>query len=142
MSGSATKSIIVHTPPEKLYAVVVDYESYPQFLGNMKSAKVVRREGNKVEVAFEMLLLGKSFTYSLVFEENPPKGIKWKLAQSGFMQANSGAWALRSDGENKTHATYSIAIQISMAIPKSMSTALAGAELPKVLEAFKKRAEG
>src|SRR5258706_3905462 len=141
MSDAATRSVVVHTPPEKLYAVVIDYESYPKFLDNMKTARVLRRDGNRAEVEFEVVLLGKTIAYTLEFEETPYRGIKWKLVKSGFMKENNGSWVLRPEGEAKTHATYSLEVKVSLFIPKSVSTALAGAELPKVLEAFKKRAE-
>ena len=141
MSDAATRSIVVHTPPEKLYQVVVDYEAYPKFLDNMKSAKILRRDGSKVEVEFEVVLLGKAIAYTLLFDETLNKGIKWTLVKSSFMKENNGGWNLRPEGEGKTHATYSLEVKVSLFIPKSVSTALAGAELPKVLEAFKKRAE-
>jgi coenzyme Q-binding protein COQ10 len=142
MSNAVQKSIIVNATPEKLYAVIVDYERYPEFLDNMKLARIVKREGNQAEVDFEVSLLGKRIPYTLAFEEAPHKGIRWKLVKSSFMKENNGSWALRPEGEGRTHATYSLEVKISSFIPKALSTSLAGAELPKVLEAFRKRTEG
>jgi ribosome-associated toxin RatA of RatAB toxin-antitoxin module len=141
MADAVQRSILVNVPPEKLYAVIVDYERYPDFLDNIKSARVVRRQVYEVEVDFEASLLGKSIPYTLHFDEEPPKGIRWRLVKSSFMKENNGAWALRPEGEGRTHATYSLEVKVSLFIPKSISTALAGAELPKVLESFKRRAE-
>ena len=140
--AAATKSIVVHTSAERLFAVIIDYEAYPQFLSNMKAVRLIKREGNTAEVEFDFVLLGKSFSYTLEFEENRPKGVKWRLVRSTFVQENHGSWGLRADGETKTHATYSLEIKLKLPLPKSTSTAIAGAELPKILEAFKKRAEG
>lgn len=143
MAEAAQRSVTVHVPPERLYAVIVDYERYPEFLDNIKRAKVVRREGGHVVVEFEASLLGKSIPYTLDFDEDPPKGIRWKLVESSFMKENNGSWALRAEGDgSRTHAVYTLEVKVSTFIPKALSTALAGAELPKVLEAFKRRAEG
>src|SRR5262249_39004087 len=125
----------------KLYSVIIDYERYPEFLDNIKHAKVVKREGTRVEVDFEVSLLGKRIPYTLAFEENAPKGIRWSLVKSSFMKENNGSWALKAEGEGRTYATYALAVKVSSFIPKSISTAIAGSELPKVLESFKKRTE-
>jgi ribosome-associated toxin RatA of RatAB toxin-antitoxin module len=137
----AQRSIVVHAPPEKLYAVIIDYERYPEFLSTIKSARILRRGEGFTEVEFEASLLGKRIPYILHFDENPPKGIRWRLVRAGFLKENNGSWALRPEGESKTHATYTLEIQVGLFIPKSVSTALAGSELPKVLEAFKRRTE-
>ena len=76
------------------------------------------------------------------FDATPYKGIKWQLVRSSFIKENSGNWNLRAEGDAKTHATYTLEVKVSFLIPKFVSTGLAGSELPKVLEAFKKRAEG
>ena len=142
MSDAAQRSIVIHTPPERLYAVIIDYERYPEFVPNMVASKLVRREEHRAEVDFEVKLLGKSIPYTLLFDETPYKGIKWQLVRSSFIKENSGNWNLRAEGDAKTHATYTLEVKVSFLIPKFVSTGLAGSELPKVLEAFKKRAEG
>ena len=141
MADSAQRSITVHTPPEKLYAVVIDYERYPEFLSNIKKARVVERKERHAVVDFEATILGKNIAYTLAFDEDPPKGIRWKLVKSSFLKENNGSWAIKAEGEGKTHATYSLQVKVGLFIPGAVSTALAGSELPKVLEAFKKRAE-
>jgi coenzyme Q-binding protein COQ10 len=141
MADSAQRSITVHTPPEKLYAVVVDYERYPEFLSNIKKARVVERQERHVVVDFEASILGKSIPYTLAFDEDPPRGIRWRLVKSSFLKENNGSWVLKAEGEGKTLATYSLQVKVGFFIPGAVSTALAGSELPKVLEAFKKRAE-
>lgn len=141
MSEAAQRSVVVHTPPEKLYAVIIDYERYPEFVPNMVRARLVRRDGHRAEVDFEVKLLGKAIPYTLLFEETPVEGIKWRLVRSSFIKENTGGWHLRADGENRTHATYKLEVKVAFLIPKFMSTGLAASELPKVLEAFKKRAE-
>jgi ribosome-associated toxin RatA of RatAB toxin-antitoxin module len=141
MAEGATRTILVNVPPEKLYGVIVDYERYPEFLDNIKSARVREREGSRAVVDFEASLLGKTIPYTLAFEEEPHRGIRWRLVRSSYMKENNGSWALKLEGPGRTHATYSLEVKVSLFIPKSVSTALAGAELPKVLEAFKRRAE-
>ncbi|HEY0712694.1 MAG TPA: SRPBCC family protein, partial [Polyangia bacterium] len=40
--------------PAELYAVVTDFEAYPRLFREMKSVRVVEREGNRVRVEFKL----------------------------------------------------------------------------------------
>ena len=45
MAQTVTREIFVATPPERLFDVIVAYGEYPEFLSNVKSCRVVDRQG-------------------------------------------------------------------------------------------------
>ena len=49
---SATREIEINVPPDVLMSVITDFESYPEFIPEMVSARVVRQHGDTWEVAF------------------------------------------------------------------------------------------
>ena len=58
--SAAVKTIEIDAPIERVYAVIVDYERYPEFLPEIERAEVVRRDGDVVEVAFSLNLIKRT----------------------------------------------------------------------------------
>jgi len=136
----ATRSIVITAPMDKLFAVIADYQSYPQFLPEVKSIRISKRLGSEVDVHYEIEVL-KKIRYTLRLKEEPPNLISWTFVQGELMRDNRGRWLLEPAGEGKTKATYSIEMKLGPLVPKSIVNALVDSSLPKMLEAFKKRAE-
>jgi hypothetical protein len=74
-------------------------------------------------------------------KEERPNRVSWTFVQGEVMKDNVGAWTLEAAGEGKTRATYSIEMRLGPLVPKAIVNTLVDASLPKMLEAFKKRAE-
>lgn len=136
----ATRSIVITAPMDKLFAVIADYQSYPQFLPEVKSIRISKRLGSEVDVHYEIEVL-KKIRYTLRLKEEPPNLISWTFVQGELMRDNRGRWLLEPAGEGKTKATYSIEMKLGPLVPKSIVNVLVDSSLPKMLEAFKKRAE-
>ncbi|MDO8494867.1 MAG: SRPBCC family protein, partial [Deltaproteobacteria bacterium] len=119
---------------------IVDFESYPKFLKEMKSAKVIWCEDSQMDVTFKLNLI-KEITYTLRFELDPPHSIQWQLKAGELMKKNSGSWKLETLEEGLTDATYSIDVEFGVWIPKAISQTLIEKSLPQTLKAFKRRAE-
>jgi ribosome-associated toxin RatA of RatAB toxin-antitoxin module len=63
------------------------------------------------------------------------------LVEGELMRENRGSWLLEPEGK-QTRATYSIEMTLGPLVPKAIVNALVDSSLPKMLESFKKRAEG
>ncbi len=136
----ATRSIVINTSMAKLFAVITDYASYPQFLPEVKSTRLSKRHGSEVDVHYEIEVL-KRIRYTLRLKEEPPDRISWTFVEGELMRDNRGHWLLEPAGEGKTKATYSIEMKLGPLVPNSIVNVLVDSSLPKMLEAFKKRAE-
>ena len=139
MAG-ATRSIVINAPMEKLFAVITDYERYPEFLPEVKKIQLSNRKGNEVDVQYEAEIV-KTIKYKLHLKEEKPNKVSWSFIEGEFMKDNKGGWVLEDAGNGTTKATYNIAVEVGMLVPKTIVNALVETQLPKLLENFKRRIE-
>jgi ribosome-associated toxin RatA of RatAB toxin-antitoxin module len=139
--AEASRSIVIDAPPEKIFQVITDYDRYAEFLPEVRRISTSDRKGNEVKVHYEIDVV-KTIKYTLKMDEQPPHRVQWSFVQGEFMKDNRGSWTLESAGEGKTKATYSIEMKLGALVPNAIVKALVETSLPKMLEAFKKRAEG
>ncbi len=139
MAG-ATRSIVINAPIEKIFAVITDYEKYPEFLPEVKKIRLANRKDNTVDVQYEAEIV-KTIKYTLKLKEEKPTRVSWTFIEGEFMKDNRGGWVLEDLGGGKVKATYNIEVTVGLLVPKTIITALVDTQLPKTLEAFKARAE-
>jgi ribosome-associated toxin RatA of RatAB toxin-antitoxin module len=135
----SVRSIVIQAPPDKCYAVIADFEKYPEFVSELKKAKVLSRDKNRSRIEFTIKVL-KEINYTLDITGEPPTGLRWTLFK-GFMKKNDGGWKLKDVGGGRTEATYEVDVEFGLMVPSSVIKMLQENNLPKMLEAFKKRIE-
>ena len=137
---SASRTIEIDVTPEAFFSVITDFESYPDFIPEMVSAKIVRQTGDIWEVAFGIHVV-RRLDYTLRLVKVSPTRVEWSLV-SGVFRSNNGSWQLTAlaDGQ-RTKAEYTVDIQVGMFLPGSLVRSLVGKSLPAMLTKFKARAE-
>lgn len=140
MAG-ATRSIVINAPVEKVFDVITHYERYAEFLPEVKEVRTSNRQGNEVELHYKVDLVVKTIRYSIRAKEERPHRMSWSFIEGEVMRDNKGGWVLEPEGEGKTKATYTVEVTVGPLVPKSILNTLVDSSLPKMLEAFKKRAE-
>ena len=137
----ATRSIVINAPPDKVFDVITDYEKYGQFLSEVKKVSASDRQGNQVTLNYEIDLV-KTIRYSIRVTEERPKKMSWTFIKGEVMKDNKGSWVLEPEGEGKTRATYTVEVAVGPLVPKAIINGLVDQSLPKMMDAFKRRAEG
>ena len=140
MAG-ATRSIVINAPREKVFDVIADYEHYPEFLPEVKAIKCSNRKGNEVDAHYTAEIV-KTIKYTVHLKEERPSKVSWTFVDGEFMKDNKGGWVLDDLGNGTTKATYTVDVTLGALVPKTIVNALVDTSLPKLLENFKKRAEG
>jgi len=138
--AKAERSIVIKAPPEKVFAVITDYEKYPEFLPEVKKAKVEFGSGNVKEVTYTVDIKAKVITYTLKHTARPPDELAWTMVRGEMMKGNDGAWILKALPEG-TEATYQIDLKLGALVPSMVERLLAEQSLPGLLANFKKRIE-
>lgn len=136
----ATKAILIEAPIEKVFGIITDYEKYVEFLPEVKRIQISARSGNQVEVQHEVAMIA-TVRYTLRLTEDKPSRVSWSLVKGEFMRQNQGSWLLEAQGDGRTQATYSIEMTFGPLVPRAIVNALVETSLPKMLSAFKARAE-
>ena len=137
---AAIRSIVIDTPPERVFDVIVDYDRYAEFLPEVKEARSRNRKGNEVDVDYGIDVV-KRIHYTLHHVEERPRSVRWTFVKGELMRDNHGHWTLEATPDGKTRATSTLEVGVGPLVPRSIVNMLVDQSLPKLLEAFKKRAE-
>lgn len=90
------KSAWVACPPEKVYKLVADIESYPTFLPWCVYAKVLKQDNVSVEASLTLAKGGLSKSFSTVNTMIPFKEIQIKLLSGPFKKLE-GVWSFKEE---------------------------------------------
>lgn len=147
MSSSVSREVVVAAPPERFFDLVADFARYPEFVPGVKGARPrAAAEGAPVDVEYEVDLGVKTIRYVLRHVLDRPRRVSWHLVSGEWMKVSNGSWDLVPEG-GQTRARYTVEIQIAKPplVPQSIidrvTDELTKVQLPRMLEAFKARAE-
>jgi ribosome-associated toxin RatA of RatAB toxin-antitoxin module len=138
--AKAEKSIVIAAPPEKVFAVVEDFEKYPEFLPEVKKTEVKPGPGGTKDVTYTIDIKARTITYTLRHTSKPPGESSWSFVKGEMMKGNDGAWVLKPVSGG-TEATYRIDLKLGALVPGFIEKMLAEQNLPGLLQNFKKRTE-
>lgn len=136
MAKASTVEIFKCTP-DQFFKIIADYEKYPEFLAEVKSCKVLKKEKSKKLVEFSVQVI-KSFKYQLWMTETPPHLISWEFASGDIFKTSVGSWELKEEA-GKTRATYTVEATFSMFVPGPIAKALVSVNLPNMMSSYHKR---
>ena len=121
----------------QFYKIISDYEKYPQFLGEVKSCKVLKTEGSKKLVEYSVSVI-KSFKYCLWMTETEDQLISWEFASGDIFKSAKGFWKLE-DKAGQCRATYSVEATFGVFVPSLIANALVSVNLPNMMSSYHKR---
>lgn len=142
MAG-AKHTTVFDVPLEALWDVITDYEGYPEFVADLESLEVIKREKNVTYATYVIAMMGKKVKYTLKHNETPKKKLAWEMTEGEMFKFNNGGWDLKEKGEDKVEATYTVDVGFPMflPIPKSVIDTLTTTKLPSMMKAFEDRAK-
>ncbi len=137
------RTIEVDVTPEQFYEVITDFASYPEYMDKlgMKSCRVISKSETGAEVQSKVKTMGLTEQYTLRYALDKPKKVSWTLLRGKLMKQNTGSWELQALDGGRTRAKYSIEASFGWMVPKSLVAKGIETQLPKMLAAFKNRAE-
>ncbi len=135
-----SQEIEIKATPKQCFDVITDYESYPEFISDLKEVDVKNRKGSTCEITYHIHVI-KEITYSLKMTEKSPKRVEWSFIEGDFMKDNKGFWELEEIKKGVTKATYNIDVKFGLLVPGAVTKVLVGKNLPSMLKSFKKRIE-
>ncbi len=137
------RTIEVDVGAEQFFEVITDFASYPEYMAKlgMKSCQVINKSETAAEVRSNVKTMGLAEKYTLRYVLDRPKKVSWSLVSGKLMKENTGSWELQSLGDDRTRAVYSIEASFGWMVPKVLVAKGIETQLPKMLDAFKNRAE-
>lgn len=135
--ASASTSEVFNCTPAEFFKIITDYPSYSQFLSEVKECKVLKVEGNRKLVEYNVSLI-KNFKYSLWMTENEPNLVSWEFAGGDIFKTMRGSWKME-DQAGKCKATYSVEATFGLLVPGFVTKGLLDVNLPNMVSAYHKR---
>ena len=142
----STRRMLVNASPADCFDVVVDFEQYPQWAPDIKEARVLRRDDSGAGglVAFRAAAMGRSVTYTLkYFYGSNPLRVAWRLAEGDQVRHLEGEYelALSADDDAKTLITYSLAAELTVAVPGFVKRRAESRIMQAALDQLRRRIE-
>jgi len=119
MVDSGSDVALISAPPEKCFAIAIDFEKYPQWASDVKEVTVLKRDaqGRALKVEYRASALGRSTHYTLTYDySDAPNRLSWSLIEGDIMRAIKGAYTFDAVAEG-TRATYEMAIELVIPLP-------------------------
>lgn len=135
----ATRTEIWNAPIDKVYEVIQDYESYPEFVDGCSSTNILSKDESGAEVEFGLNLI-KKFKYILTLKHDRPNSITWTFKSGDIFKKNEGSWHFKDLGDGRTEVTYGLEVEIKGFAPKSIVSNLTEKNLPAMLKSYHERA--
>jgi ribosome-associated toxin RatA of RatAB toxin-antitoxin module len=122
MADQATQHMVVEASPERTWQVLTDFEAYPTWAHDLKTAEVVARDGDgrASEVAFRAAAMGRSTSYRLRYDySKAPDVLAWRLVEGDITRKLDGSYELAPvDGEpDRTAITYHLEVELVVPLP-------------------------
>ena len=144
MVDQARERIRVEAPSARCFDVAVDFESYPEWARDVKSATVLERdtEGRGTRVEFRAAALGKSIRYVLAYDfSQAPESFSWRLLEGDMLRRLDGTYRFEPEDDGSTRIHYDLAVELSMPLPGLVKRRASGLIMGNALKELKKQVE-
>ena len=100
MAETASETITIAAPPERVWEIAADVERYPDWARDVKDVVVRSRDEQQrpSEVEFRASALGRSTHYTLAYDySQAPEVLAWKMVKGDIQRSIEGAYHFTPD---------------------------------------------
>jgi uncharacterized membrane protein len=144
MTETASERIRVEAPADRCYDVAIDFESYPEWAKDVKSARILDtdEEGRGKHVEYRAAALGKSVRYVLEYDyAEAPGSFSWHFVEGDMLRSLDGTYRFEAEGDASTRVHYDLAVEIGIPLPGLLKRRAAGLIMGNALKELKKQVE-
>jgi len=144
MTETASERIRVEAPADRCFDVAIDFESYPEWAKDVKSAQVLEYddEGRGTRVEYRAAALGKSVRYVLAYDyTEAPNSFSWHFVEGDMLKSLDGTYRFEPEGDSSTRVHYDLAVEVGIPLPGLLKRRAAGLIMGSALKELKKQVE-
>ncbi|MCU1426252.1 MAG: Polyketide cyclase / dehydrase and lipid transport [Actinomycetia bacterium] len=144
MTETASERIRVEAAADRCFDVAVDFESYPEWAKDVKSAEVLEfdEEGRGTKVEFRAAALGRSVRYTLAYDySEAPAAFSWHFVEGDMLKRLDGRYRFEPEGDDSTRVHYDLAVEIGIPLPGLLKRRASGLIMGNALRELKKQVE-
>ncbi len=136
--ASASTTEVFNCTNEEFFKIISDYSKYHEFLAEVKKCEVIKTDGNRKLVEYNVAMV-KTFKYRLWMTETAPTSIHWTFDSGDIFKTSTGSWVLEPANGDKTKATYTVDATFNLFVPGPISKALVSVNLPNMVKSYHQR---
>jgi ribosome-associated toxin RatA of RatAB toxin-antitoxin module len=142
MADATTSSIVIAADPERVMAVIADFESYPEWADQVRSVEVLAEDGGLAErVRFAMDAGPIKDNYTLDYTWAPDgRSVSWTLVKGQIQKAQKGSYVLDGDA-GQTTVTYALAVDLNIPMIGMLRRKAEKVIIDTALKGLKRRVE-
>jgi hypothetical protein len=110
LQGGAQAASLIAYPPDEVWEVLTDFESWPGFMPHLTASAVTQREGRRQWVQQSFRILMTPMRHTTIYELDPVRGkLSWELdlEKDHDIAGSHGSWELApADGGRSTLVRY------------------------------------
>jgi ribosome-associated toxin RatA of RatAB toxin-antitoxin module len=135
--------MIIRSSPEQCFAILIDFERYPEWAADIKAVSVGERdaEGRPARVTFRAAAFGRSTSYTLAYDySRAPKQLSWVQVDGDITRRLDGEYTLDPAGDD-TEVVYHLTVELKVPLPGFVKRRAEGRIMGTALKELKVRAE-
>jgi uncharacterized membrane protein len=144
MGERASEEIVVDAPAETIWEIITDFESYLDWVENMRDIEVRQTDGDGrgTQVWYHIDARVMEIQYVLGYEY-PEEGrrMTWALIEADQLRQLDGEYLLEPEGDDVTRVRYTIEVDLAVPVPGFLRKRAAKQILETGLGELKRRAE-
>ena len=146
MADRTESSIVIAAAPGAVLDVIADFESYPEWAGEVKKVAVISEDGDgwADQVEFTLSAGAIKDTYILEYDwdvaEDGAGVVSWTLVSAQVLRAMNGSYTLEADGTG-TALTYRLSVDVKIPMLGILKRKAEKVIIDTALKELKKRVE-
>jgi ribosome-associated toxin RatA of RatAB toxin-antitoxin module len=146
MADRTESTILIDASPAEVLDVIADFESYPDWAGEVKQVAVLTEEGDgwADQVEFTLDAGAIKDTYVLDYDwdgvEDGTGVVSWTLVSATILRSLDGSYTIAADGD-RTRLTYRLAVDIKIPMLGLLKRKAEKVIIDTALSGLKKRVE-
>ncbi len=139
-----TERMVIRGTRQHCYAVLTDFELYPDWAADIKAVTVDERDGQgrPRRVTFRAAAFGRSTSYTLLYDySHAPDELSWVQVDGDLTRRLDGAYVLDSSGDGGTEIRYDLVVDLKVPLPGFVKRRAEGRIMGTALRELKVRVE-
>lgn len=142
MADAVKDSIIVRSEPDRVYDVISDFATYPEWQDDTDTTEILETDeqgrGRRVRFAVDAKIVRATFVLSYTYED---RAMRWTLIEGDQLRRNDGSYELADRGDGTTEVVYSLQVEPTVMLPGMLKRRMVKRIVEEALRGMKARVE-
>jgi ribosome-associated toxin RatA of RatAB toxin-antitoxin module len=143
MGQKVSDSVTIAASQGTVFDTITDLDAYPGWADGVEEAEVLSTDdaGRPARARFRVDAKVVEVRYALEYDYDGIDEVTWTLVEGETITQLDGRYLLEARGEDATHVTYSLEVDVDIPLPGFMKKRAAKQILDTGLKGLKRRAE-